>query len=349
MANLIKTQIENDELLPGQEYFVASIIDSNKIEKAKDLDMVLIKSFGTFSEQEAHKKAQELRLKEAQFHYTIGKVGYLSPFDIEKTEEAEYGNKKLNRMTKKLKENQEKYELMKDQFDNEHTITIGKHENKEDRTKKTKERMKKKVELSENTSKIGPKKLSEEILKEIENTFNVDYLNEDVVLADHKFTVLTTYDLSRYRNLKEFSFKIRGCFASEQNDQQGNLTKGSRHIKKLKEEFPYDSIGTIHSGYWAPVYKYGTTDSGEMQLKKANYLMKLYLDDFEQQQIEYKKHKQEEKRKIMKRQKEQQESDKAIIQEDIEKEKEEDLDEDYLEKLETLRKNYQKVKVNANA
>jgi hypothetical protein len=341
-SQVVKIQeIEDDEQLPGQVWFVASIINSDKIAKASDLDMALLKIYGTFgSSQDAEKKAQELRLANDKFDYPVGLVGTRSAFDIDKTEETEYGNKKLNKLNKKFKENDEKYQLMKDQFDNEHTIVIGKRDPEKQKTKETVKKLKEKKAMEATAPTQKP--INQDMWNEIEAAYKTDYLDESPCLSGQQVSILTIYDFNRYRNLDMFSFKIRGCFPTINKDPQNQHTRGSRHMNKLKKEHPYDTIGNVATGFWTPVYKNGTNDSPDIQLKKANYLMKLYLEDFEKQKKDFKKHKRAEKTKIKKKQEEQRQADDTeddIPHTDIS----EPSDEEYRMRLEKLRASYPKV------
>ena len=90
--------IENDTNVPRhQDYFVCSIIHSNKLEKCKVKNMIAFKCYGVFAtEKEADEKCKKLKLDNKKIDNIIGEVGNLHSFDIEKADVTEYQNNKLN-------------------------------------------------------------------------------------------------------------------------------------------------------------------------------------------------------------------------------------------------------------
>lgn len=289
----VKT-IENDDGTPNNQlFFVCSIIDSNKLSKCKVKNMIAFKCNGVFaSDQMAEKLCVELKNKNKKIDNIIGETGRRHPFDVEKTEETEYQNQKLNKLSKRFNENKEKLNLMQDQFKNEH---LNKKLDVNFRKAQQLERLRKKAgkDIEPKEKETINNELSKEDIELIEETNKTDYLDE--TNNKESYVIFTPYLHTQYSNLDEPSFKIRGEFS--------DISKGSRgdiYMEKLKSDFPHDTLGWIKVGFWTPIYLDETEDSPEMQIKKLNYVMKCYLEDFEASQKEHEERKNTEMSKIKK-------------------------------------------------
>ncbi len=288
----VKT-IENDDGTPNNQlYFVCSIIDSNKLSNCKVKNMIAFKCNGVFAtDQMAEKLCIELKNKNKKIDNIIGETGRRHPFDVEKAEETEYQNQKLNKLSKRFQENREKLNLIKDQFKNE---ALNKNLDANFRKAQQLERMRKKagIDTAVNERKIGMDyELTKEDLELIDETNKVDYLDE--TNKTESYVIFTPYLNTQYANLDEPSFKIRGEFSDI-----GEGSRGKNYMDKLKHDFPHDTIGWLKVGFWSPIYLDDTEDSPEMQIKKLNYVMKCYLEDFELAQKEHEERKTKELAKM---------------------------------------------------
>lgn len=95
---------------------------------------------------------------------------------------------------------------------------------------------------------------------------------------------MTIYSPKRIGGLNTLCFKIRGLFETE--------TQLRRRAEKIKSLFPMDNIYLFEVGKWCAFSENDSIESTTL-LKQLNYSMKCYLENIDQEKIDFEKRKEQ--------------------------------------------------------
>ncbi|AAV50704.1 hypothetical protein [Acanthamoeba castellanii mimivirus] len=290
------TTIGDDAPFGNINFFTISFLSPEKVEKTKYLDIRGFKIHNGYNTLEvANSDAKELRKKYIDHDVYVTQLGKVYSWDDPtKTDSIEYEDEKLNELEKTRKEHTDKVKLMQQQFKNEFEI-IRPNINT-DRLNNQKKRLRDKLyskgliskaeyEMAETLDKptneikdiaVCQKQAEEEAVK----MANEDYLDENPPVGI-KFGCISIYSPKFIRGLKQFCFKLRGLFESQEELED--------RVNKLHKIYPNDRIHTFEVGKWIPYSD--TIDDNEVSLNYLNYSMKCYLDNVANEREEFEKRK----------------------------------------------------------
>ena len=266
-------------------YCTLSFISSDDLDNTKCLDVNAIKIYNGYADYDsADTDARNIRKNNSNHDIFIAKVGKIYPWnDLNKCDKTIYEKKELNKLEKTRKENQDKVEIIKQQLGEEFFIkkqSTMKLSNTQQRLRNKlhergvisqQEYEECKMNIKKNNMEVTP-----EIQKEIDNTFNTDYLDENYGSA-FKYALITIYDPEKIKGLDRKYFKVRGLFETQQQ-----LLKRKRELEKI---FPDDDIGRADIGFWSACKNDNLDELNIM--KRLNYLMKLHIENIINEDKEY--------------------------------------------------------------
>lgn len=280
-------------------WLTISFLTPQKYEDTKYMDIIGFKVHNGYTiEENANKDCTLIKQRNKNHDIFPIEMGKLYNWDdIDKAEQSEYDNQKLNELEAKRRENADKVKLMKEQFKNEHNLKIAPDRGRNEIQERMRNNLykqgkitKKELELMQEQNRpLKEVRVEaagrERIEREAAAAFETDYLDldEDKPL---KFGCISIFTPKSIGNLKEPCFKIRGVFETEEEVMD--------RINQLKRLHPHDRVFRFKIGQWT-VYTDNHNLSGEQQLQQLNYAMKTHLDRLSTEEKEF-----EERKKTLK-------------------------------------------------
>lgn len=276
--------IENDVSFGDINWYSISFLTPDNIEKTKFLHVKGFKIHNAYTNIDlANEDAKKIKEKNINLNVYISQIGKLYSWDdATKTDTIEYDDEKLNDLEKSRKENIDKIRLVEEQYKNEKKVkNINKQ--REKLRKKLYEKgsiTKKEFELMESKQIIN-KEVGNVNNEEIEECYKTDYLDENDLIG-FKYGCVSIYSPIRIGGLNTLCFKIRGIFQT--------IEELNNKISSLEKLYPYDMIYNFEIGKWC-----GFSELNDLEpitiIKRLNYLMKCYIDNIENEKIEFEKRK----------------------------------------------------------
>ena len=295
----ILKNITNDAPFGDVNYMTVSFLTPQKIKKTELFDILLIKIHNGYGNSE-QAKDDGSKIKESNDNHDvyICEMGRLYGWDDKtKVDEFDYGNKKQNELEKSRKENEDQAKLLNDHMGKQLNIKIN---NTHEKINAIRQRMQNKLYQRNEITKqeydmlTNDKSLNRTTVKnkidtlnslasEIDDTYKNDYLDEGIEQS-LKYGCMTIFFPSHIKNLNHTCFKIRGVFQT--------IDELQTRINNLQSLYPHDKIYTFEVGKWCVISELGETSPDNI-LKYANYAMKCYLDNLENEKGEFEKRKKE--------------------------------------------------------
>lgn len=232
--------LDNDDYRGNGKFFLVSSISSENILNCNTYG---IKIRGFEDKEETSKKKAEMMRKRDKYHdVLVGSIGdwhSMTPSSSQ-IEEEKYGNEKLGKIMKKVHETEKKEgekELLK-QY-KEEDEGMPEYDIEEDIIKTLSEKRRDNGDDNDDEN--------DNIVVTKENfMFNdEDCLDEDPVIPDKRFAIISFASPELLMNVKDKLFKIRGFTHSQQ--------KALQMIKKLEETDKTFNITIIEVGKWTPI------------------------------------------------------------------------------------------------
>jgi hypothetical protein len=224
--------LENDKDVQGYKYVLVSTISPENILNC-DTWGIKIRGFEE-KEEKAEKKAELMRKRDKYFDVFVGVNGAWHPLNPSNAqiENEKYGNEKLNKIMKKVHESEKKQSL------EEMKMNLEKEKEEDDE-----------YDIIKNLEK---KKREQEQEQEQEFTNNTNYiydnedcLDEDPVIPEQRFAIISFISPEIAFNYKERAFKVRGY--------SHNLGKAQQIAKKLEETDKNFNIIIVEIGKWTAI------------------------------------------------------------------------------------------------
>ncbi len=257
--------LENDENVIGYKYVLLSTISPENILNC-DVWGLKIKGFED-KEEMAEKKAELMRKKDKFFDVYVGVNGSWHPLvpTSKQIENEKYGNEKLNKIMKKVHESEKK-------------------EKKEEQNNEVK--LDNEYDIIKNLSQRKNNLEDDGVVKQNINFQyeNEDCLDEDPIIPDKRFAIVSFLSPELAINCKERYFKIRGYTHS--------LQKAYQLAEKLKEKDETFNLTVVEIGKWTAINfklmskmkQYNETELSEKQqydLKILNEIIGRYRKNIE--------------------------------------------------------------------
>jgi len=293
-----RVKLENDAPSGSVNFCTISFLTPSKVKKTKHFTVRGFKIYGGYNtEQQAKddvKKIKEANDKHDVYVCELGKI--YSWDDSTKTDEIDYGDKKLNELELTRRENMEKISLMKEQFKNEKKTIYANDVSQ--KLKSCRERLQKKLldkglitkkeydmlqetkDTVQNTRQIMED--MEKMKDEIDECYKTDYLDETKTTTGLKCGCMTIFSPKNVGGIQSYCLKIRGLFDCVEDLQ--------KRVRELQRKYPHDRIYTFEVGLWT-VYTDDVTLDQVTMLKQLNFCMKCYLDHLEIEAEEFEKRK----------------------------------------------------------
>lgn len=243
-TDIIKTEkvytkidgLENDKEIIGARNVIISMISPENILNCNTWG-IKVKGFED-DDTKTEEKAELMRKLDKHFDVFVGLNGHWHPMNPTTTqiENEKYKNKDLNKIMKKIHESEKKD--MRDKFKKSEETEDNENDEEE---KILKELLsKRKVESdSDSDSNNDTNETTEYIYS------NVDTLDEDRIIPDQRYAVISFASPEIVHNVKDYYFKVRGYSHSVQ--------KAFSIAKQLEEKDKMFKIMVIPIGKWVAI------------------------------------------------------------------------------------------------
>jgi hypothetical protein len=260
--------LENDKNVVGCQYVLLSVLAPTGILNC-DTWGIKVRGFEN-KEESAEKKAELMRKRDKFFDVFVGMNGSWHPLNPTTTqiEDEKFGNQKLGKIMKKVHETEKKEKTTKD------VNAVG-----------TEEALDNEYDIIKNLNQRKNEKESDVEGKSVEFKYlydKEDCLDEDPIIPDKRYALISFLSPELAINCKEKCFKIRGY--SRDYSKAYGLAKA---LEKSDETF---NICVVEVGKWAPVNfkligkmkKYDEQKKAlkqELELKNLNELVGRYKEN----------------------------------------------------------------------
>jgi Family of unknown function (DUF5832) len=218
--------LENDTIITGDKYAIVSMISPRNILNSNTWG-IKIRGFEN-KDEKAEEKAESIRKRDKYFDVFVGFNGHWHPMNPTTTqiESEKYKNKDLNKIMKNIHESEKKEQVEK--------------------------QLKKEVEEKAEEDLVIGDNNNDDYSDDEDLTYNdkfiyenEDCLDEDKLIPNQRYAVISFASPELVNNLQENFFKIRGYTS--------NLQKAQFLAKQIDEKDKKFSLAVVEIGKWAHV------------------------------------------------------------------------------------------------